>query len=227
MFWPSNSPIFGTRNRATVSLAPPAGYRTTRRTGRHGNCCACADFAANTPSTSSRAPPSPARVRASVRMIFPHAESIKEIIAELLFPFPLSPTRLCALPAWRGARTHELIAYAKNNPGKLTYGSAGQNSSGNLTGSVRFRQTRPAAVNPNRSQPIPDSGHPRTYSITLSARSRIDGGTASPSVFAAAILNVSPILRTCSIGRLLASAPLRILSTNIDSVLKFSVSAGP
>ena len=52
------------------------------------------------------------------------------------------------------------------------------------------------------------------YSITSSARARIEGGTVRPSAFAVFKLNTSSNLVGCSIGRSAGFAPLRILSTN-------------
>src|SRR5216684_1514675 len=53
------------------------------------------------------------------------------------------------------------------------------------------------------------------YSITRSARARIDDGTARPIRRAVVMLIVSEIRLTCSIGTLPASAPLSTLSTNL------------
>ena len=47
-----------------------------------------------------------------------------------------SPTVLIVKPALPVKSAAELIAYAKANPGKLTFGSAGTNSSGHLTGEM-------------------------------------------------------------------------------------------
>ena len=47
-----------------------------------------------------------------------------------------SPTVLIVKPALPFKTAADLIAYAKANPGKLTFGSAGTNSSGHLTGEM-------------------------------------------------------------------------------------------
>jgi hypothetical protein len=52
-----------------------------------------------------------------------------------------------------------------------------------------------------------------TYSITLSARSRIDSGTLMPSAFAAFMFIANSNVVGCSMGRSAGFAPLRILST--------------
>src|SRR5450759_1725239 len=51
------------------------------------------------------------------------------------------------------------------------------------------------------------------YSITLSARSRIDSGNLIPSAFAALMFITNSNLVGCSMGRSAGLAPLRILST--------------
>ena len=56
------------------------------------------------------------------------------------------------------------------------------------------------------------SRRPR-YSITLSARNRIDGGNVMPSAFAVLRLITISNLVGCWTGRSLGLAPLRILST--------------
>jgi tripartite-type tricarboxylate transporter receptor subunit TctC len=47
-----------------------------------------------------------------------------------------SPTVLIVRPTLGFKTLAELVAYAKSNPGKLTFGSAGSNSSGHLTGEM-------------------------------------------------------------------------------------------
>ena len=51
------------------------------------------------------------------------------------------------------------------------------------------------------------------YSITSSARDRIDGGTVRPSAFAVLTLMTSSNVVGCTTGRSAGLAPLRILPT--------------
>jgi hypothetical protein len=53
------------------------------------------------------------------------------------------------------------------------------------------------------------------YSITWSARSRMDCGTVRPSAFAVFMLTTSSNFVGCSTGRSAGLAPLRILSTYV------------
>ena len=70
----------------------------------------------------------------------------------------------------------------------------------------RNRPTRVSGSAPYRS-------FDRDYSITLSARTRIDCGILIPSVFAVLRLTANSNLVGCSTGRSAGLAPLRILST--------------
>ena len=71
-------------------------------------------------------------------------------------------------------------------------------------------------TNAGRSPTVPGSparGDPVAYSITLSARSRIDWGMLMPSAFAVSMLTISSNLVGCSTGMSPGFSPLRILST--------------
>src|SRR5262245_17145951 len=60
------------------------------------------------------------------------------------------------------------------------------------------------------------------YSMSSSARAKIDGGTVSPNSFAVFTFTTSSNLAGCSTGRFSGLAPLRILSTNTAARLKNS-----
>ena len=60
-----------------------------------------------------------------------------------------------------------------------------------------------------------NSGHPRSYSITLSARSSNSGGIITPRAFAVFRLTMRSNLVARSIGKSPGLAPLSILSTKL------------
>ena len=97
-----------------------------------------------------------------------------------------SPTVLVVHSAVPAKTLNELIAFAKNNPGKLTYGSAGPNSAGHLTGEM-FKAAAGIDVThvpfKGAGAAITDllGGHiDITYATPGSIASHVQGGTLRP-----------------------------------------------
>src|SRR5262249_53795403 len=79
----------------------------------------------------------------------------------------------------------------------------------------RYRLLRPPSHRPSHQPAKPRNELPPPHSITSSARSRIDWGTARPSALAALRLITKAIRVGCSTGRSAGFTPLKILSTKV------------
>src|SRR6185369_431440 len=97
-------------------------------------------------------------------------------------------------------------ALAKNAQGRLQIGD-GEHAQPRQLGLLRLRERRRAKGGKRKYHFAP------LHSITLSARSRMDCGIATPISFAVFLLITSSNLVGCSTGRSPGLAPLKILST--------------